>query len=53
MPSQSFEGFGLVIVESLACGTPVLCTPVGGMPEILSEFSPDLITTSIRSISYC
>jgi glycosyltransferase involved in cell wall biosynthesis len=46
MPSQSFEGFGLVIVESLACGTPVLCTPVGGMPEILTEFSPDLITTS-------
>ncbi|WP_392530486.1 glycosyltransferase family 4 protein [Nostoc sp. C117] len=46
MPSQSFEGFGLVILESLACGTPVLCTPVGGMPEILTDFSPDLITTS-------
>jgi glycosyltransferase involved in cell wall biosynthesis len=46
MPSQSFEGFGLAIVESLACGTPVLCTPVGGMPEILQPFSPDLITSS-------
>lgn len=46
MPSQSFEGFGLAIIESLACGTPVLCTPVGGMPEILSSFSPDLITTN-------
>jgi glycosyltransferase involved in cell wall biosynthesis len=46
MPSQSFEGFGLALVESLACGTPVLCTPVGGMPEILERFSPDLITTS-------
>ena len=30
MPSQSFEGFGLAIVESLACGTPVLCTPSWG-----------------------
>ncbi|MEH2068942.1 MAG: glycosyltransferase family 4 protein [Nostoc sp.] len=49
MPSQSFEGFGLVIIESLACGTPVLCTPVGGMPEILAEFSPDLITTSTNA----
>lgn len=49
VPSQSFEGFGLVIVESLACGTPVLCTPVGGMPEILAEFSPDLVTTSIEA----
>ncbi|MBE9007083.1 glycosyltransferase family 4 protein [Fortiea sp. LEGE XX443] len=49
MPSQSFEGFGLAIVESLACGTPVLCTPVGGMPEILTQFSPDLITTSTEA----
>ena len=48
MPSQSFEGFGLAIVESLACGTPVVCTPVGGMPEILEPFSPLLITSSIE-----
>lgn len=48
MPSQSFEGFGLAIVESLACGTPVICTPVGGMPEILQPFSPDLIADSIQ-----
>ena len=46
IPSQSFEGFGLAIVESLACGTPVVCTPIGGMPEILTPFSPDLITSS-------
>ncbi len=46
MPSQSFEGFGLALVESLACGTPVICTPVGGMPEILQSFAPDLITAS-------
>ena len=46
MPSQSLEGFGLALVESLACGTPALCTPVGGMPEILATFSPELITAS-------
>lgn len=49
MPSQSFEGFGLAITESLACGTPVLCTPIGGMPEILTPFSPELITTSAEA----
>ncbi|MDJ0732510.1 MAG: glycosyltransferase family 4 protein [Nostocaceae cyanobacterium] len=51
MPSQSFEGFGLAIVESLACGTPVVCTPVGGMPEIIKPFSPDLITADCEAVT--
>jgi glycosyltransferase involved in cell wall biosynthesis len=51
MPSQSLEGFGLVLLESLACGTPVLCTPVGGMPEVLSPFCPDLITESFSEMA--
>jgi len=44
MPSQSLEGFGLVLVESLACGTPTVCTPVGGMPDVIGNLSPQLIT---------
>lgn len=44
IPSQSLEGFGLIILESLASGTPVMTTPVGGMPEILQPFTPELIT---------
>lgn len=46
IPSKSLEGFGLVLLESLASGTPPLCTPVGGMPEVLAPFSPDLIAPS-------
>jgi glycosyltransferase involved in cell wall biosynthesis len=46
VPSQSLEGFGLIVLESLACGTPTLCTPVGGMPEIVAPFTPQLVTTS-------
>lgn len=49
IPSQSLEGFGLTLVESLACGTPVLCTPVGGMPEILTGLSPDAIAADCDS----
>lgn len=44
VPSQSLEGFGLILLESLACGTPVLSTPVGGMPEVLLPFQPALVT---------
>jgi phosphatidylinositol alpha-mannosyltransferase len=31
------EAFGLVVVESLACGTPVVGTRDGGIPEILDR----------------
>jgi glycosyltransferase involved in cell wall biosynthesis len=51
MPSQSLEGFGLVLLESLACGTPALCTPVGGMPEVIEPFLPGLITNSPEEIA--
>ena len=33
------EGMPNVILESLACGTPVLATSVGGVPEILTDSS--------------
>lgn len=42
-PSQSLEGFGLVLVESLAAGTPPLVTPVGGMPEVVRDLAPGLV----------
>lgn len=43
VPTVAHEGFGLITVESLAAGTPVLVTPVGGLPEVVAGLSPELV----------
>jgi glycosyltransferase involved in cell wall biosynthesis len=36
-PIQWPEPFGLVMIESLACGTPVVATSAGSVPEIIDD----------------
>jgi glycosyltransferase involved in cell wall biosynthesis len=35
--SSNYETFGTVVIESLACGTPVVATNVGIVPEVINE----------------
>jgi glycosyltransferase involved in cell wall biosynthesis len=35
VPSQSYESFGLTIIEAMSLGIPIVATNVGGIPEVL------------------
>jgi glycosyltransferase involved in cell wall biosynthesis len=49
VPTLALEGFGLVAAEAMAAGTPSMVTPVGGLPEVVSDLSPNLIFESSSS----
>jgi glycosyltransferase involved in cell wall biosynthesis len=48
VPTVALEGFGLVVLEALACGTPALVTPIAGLPEVVSELEKALIFEGTR-----
>ncbi|MDX6594013.1 MAG: hypothetical protein QOJ13_3209 [Gaiellales bacterium] len=45
-PIQWPEPFGLVMVESMACGTPVLATRYGAVPEVIEHGRSGIIVDS-------
>jgi glycosyltransferase involved in cell wall biosynthesis len=44
VPSEYAEPFGRVSVEAQACGTPVICSDAGGLPETLTPQVTGLLT---------
>jgi len=46
-PIQWDEPFGLVLIESMACGTPVLATPCGSVREIVKEGTSGRICSTV------
>ena len=62
LPTRELEGFGLVTVEALASGCPVVATPIGATPEILNPLnrtwltkgtSPDDISEALSRFLQC
>jgi glycosyltransferase involved in cell wall biosynthesis len=40
LPSVALEGFGLIALEALACGTPVVATREAGVADVLDALEP-------------
>lgn len=51
LPTLALEGFGLVTTEALACGLPVIGTPIGATPEILGKLDPRLIASGTNPLA--
>jgi glycosyltransferase involved in cell wall biosynthesis len=49
VPSVGLEAFGLVVLESLACGTPVAVTPVGELPHMVADVDARLVFSGSSS----
>lgn len=45
LPSQCYENFPMTIVESFACGVPVVCSRLGAMQEIVEQRRTGLLFT--------
>jgi len=43
LPTTALECFGLILVEALAFGCPVVATDAAAIPEILRPIAPDMI----------
>ena len=46
-----FEGFGIPLVEAMACGCPIACSNVTSIPEVIGEAGITFDPTSIEDIA--
>jgi hypothetical protein len=52
-PIQWPEPFGLVMIEALACGTPVVATSAGSVPEIVDDGLTGFIRDAAEDLASC
>jgi glycosyltransferase involved in cell wall biosynthesis len=50
-PIQWDEPFGLVMIEAMACGTPVLALPGGSVPEIVKDGISGYVCRSVEELA--
>jgi glycosyltransferase involved in cell wall biosynthesis len=43
-----YEGFGLPVLEAMACGAPVVCSNTSSLPEVAGEAAIQIAPTEVR-----
>jgi glycosyltransferase involved in cell wall biosynthesis len=51
-PIEWEEPFGLVMIESMACGTPVIATRWGAVPEVIEHGRSGIIVEDYRAMAH-
>ena len=46
-----YEGFGLPVLEAMACGTPIVCSKTSSLPEVAGDAAIFVDPKDIKSIS--
>ena len=47
-----WEGFGLPALEAMACGTPVIASEIGALPEVMGDYAYLINPFNIQSIAF-
>jgi glycosyltransferase involved in cell wall biosynthesis len=51
MPIEWEEPFGMVLIEAMACGTPVIGFPHGSLPEIVEDGKTGFVVNSVEEMA--
>jgi len=46
-----YEGFGLPVLEAMACGTPVVCSNISSLPEIVGDAAITFDPTDVEGMA--
>ena len=51
--SSIYEGLPISLLEALSCGITPICTPVGGVPDVIKDGENGYLSKGFETNDYC